>query len=445
MNKSWNISRRKMLRGIGAMLALPPLEIMAKTTGGSAIGTTNAVGVAGSAPLRFLTVFVPNGVMPRDWDVKGVGKDYKISPILKPLDSLRDDMSIISGLDNESKGHVGMTTSFLTGVNLRNGKAAESLDMRIARHVGGDTKFRSLVLGTEPPRQGRASGEAISIASTVSWSSETARISPEINPRIAFDRMFRVQSGVSALKEAQLRKSVVDLVLEDAKNLHRKASYLDKEKLNEYLESVRSVERRLEKTLNPQDPDWVPPTRPTEADLVRPLAGIPRRRDAHLRLMIDLMVLGLWTDSTRVCTLMTAHGFSRQNFSFLDGVTDDHHSISHHKGIKKKTDQYTKVSTWYVEQFAYLLNRLKSIDEEGSSLLDNSAVLFGSGMKDGNGHVRGNLPIVLAGKAQGKLKTGSHIKLKKQPLSNLHLTLGQKFGIEANDFNGTRSRVISEL
>ncbi|MFC5051430.1 DUF1552 domain-containing protein [Rubritalea spongiae] len=440
MNKSWKISRRTVLRGLGATMALPQLEIMAATTS-SISGTTST---PSAVPLRFITMFKPNGVMPKDWDVTGVGKDYKMSPILDPLSRHREDINILSGINNQSSGHVKMTASFLTGVDIKNGKAGQSLDQRIADHIGQQTRFKSLVLGTEPPRQGKA-GLPISIASTVSWSSETTRVSPEINPRIAFDRLFRGNTGPDAIKEAQMRKSVIDLVLEDAKSLRRKASYLDKEKIDEYLESVRSVETQLERVINPIAKDWEPPTQPSPDDFIRPMAGIPRERDKHLRLMMDILVLGLWTDTTRVGTIMAAHGFSRQNFSFIDGVSGDHHSISHHKGIPDKTKQYTAVSRWYVEQFAYLIDRLKGIDEGGSSLFDNSILLYGSGMKDGNGHKTKNLPLVVAGHGQGQIKTGSHLQLPSQPLSNLHYTLAQKYGIEDEDFNNTNSRSIPEL
>lgn len=422
------------------MVALPQLEIMAATTGSSAASTS----AAGAAPMRFITMFKPNGVMPQDWDVKGTGKDYKMSPILEPLTAHRDEINILSGIDNKSSGHVKMTASFLTGVDIKNGKAAQSLDQKIADFIGQQTRFKSIVLGTEPPRQGKA-GLPISIASTVSWSSETTRVSPEINPRIAFDRLFRGTTGPEAIKEAQMKKSVIDLVLDDAKSLRRKASYLDKDKIDEYLESIRSVETQLERTINPVSKDWEPPTQPSADDYLRPMAGIPRERDKHLRLMMDILVLGLWTDTTRVGTIMAAHGFSRQNFSFIDGVTGDHHSISHHKGIEKNTKQYTAVSRWYVEQFAYLIDRLKGIDEGGSSLFDNSIMLYGSGMKDGNGHKTKNLPLVLAGHGQGKIKTGSHLQLKSQPLCNLHHTIAHKFGIEEENYNNTNSQIIPEL
>lgn len=424
-----------MLRGMGALLALPHLEIM------------GAPVEAAGAPKRLVSIFQPNGVAPGAWDPRGVGSDFSLSPILKPLESLRDDLVVISGLNNKaSGGHVTMTGSFLTGVSLsKQGRNATSLDQQVANQIGGDTKFPSLVLGTEAPRQGSASGRAISLASTVSWSSETTRISPEISPRVAFDRMFKVLSGPEALRRAEIRKSVIDLVLEDAKALRRKASHLDQHKIDDYLESVRSVERQIEQTIAPTEKSWTPPTRPQAKDMVRPPAGLPQNLNDHINLMIDIIVLALWTDNTRVATLMTAHGFSRQNFSFLDGVSGDHHGMSHHKNIKSKVAEYTKVSTWFIERLAYLLNRLKSIDEGNGSLLDNSIVLYGSGMKDGNGHKQNNLPILLAGNGQGAIKTGRHIKLKSQPLSNLHLTLAQKFGIEKNNFNGVGRSAIAEL
>lgn len=435
-----------MLKGMGAMLALPKLEIMAmaEEAAKSGVARVSAASSVG-APLRFISIFQPNGVYPKAWDVIGEGTDYQFSTILKPLESIREDLLVISGLNNTAGGgHVGMTSAFLSGHAVMNGRSDTSLDQKIAQQIGGDTAFDSLVLGTEPPRQGRA-GQPISMANTVSWSSPTTRISPEINPRVAFDRLFRDNSGPEAKRAAELKKSVVDIVLEDAKSLKRKASYLDQHKLDEYLDSVRSVETQLDRTIQPPERNWIPPTSPSEQDFFRPEPGIPRNRAEHLRLMMDIMILSLWTDTTRVSTLMTAHGFSRQNFSFIEGVSGDHHGISHHKEQKKSVDQYTTVSTWYIEQFKYFLERMKSIDEDGSSLLDNSIVLYGSGMKDGNGHKKNNLPILIAGKGKGTIKPGRHINVRNQPLADLHLTLAQKFGIEDEHFNKVGSMTIQGL
>ena len=247
----------------------------------------------------------------------------------------------------------------------------------------------------------------------------------------------------AARRNAQFQKSVVDLVREDAMSLGRKASRIDRVKLEEYLDSVRSVEVQIERTLDPPERAWVPLKEPAP---VAPAEGLPRERDKHLRLMIDLMVLGFQTDTTRVATLMTAHGFSRQNFSFLNGVTSDHHGMSHHKNQPDAVAQYIQVSRWYIEQFAYMLEKMKGIDEGNGSLLDNTIVLYGSGMKDGNGHRRENLPILLAGQGQGSINTGRHMVLQEHtPLANLLLTLGQKFGLELDTFHGRSTGVVSEL
>ncbi|GAB4162942.1 MAG: DUF1552 domain-containing protein [Planctomycetaceae bacterium] len=434
MTGQWKISRRTMLRGTGAALALPFLDVMGPATAAAA--------KAGQAkpPVRFACLFQPNGVFPATWDCKGTGNNFALSPILQPLESLKNEIVVLSNVDNcKGRGHVAATGGFLTGVTMQNRRNAVSLDQYIAQHIGRQTSLPSVELGTEPPRQGGSEGLPISFANTVSWSSPTTRVSPEINPRVAFDRMFR--RGRDSKKRAADTRSVIDLVLEDARRLRGKISEADRHKLDEYLSSVRSVEKRIDSTLNPPEKNWKPKTQPK---LVRPDAGIPQRRDKHLRLMIDLSILALQTDTTRVSTLMMAHGFSRQNFTFI-GVKGDHHTISHHKNQKRWTDDYTTVSRWYISQFAYMIDRMRNIDEGGTSLLDNSVVLYGSGLKDGNGHRRNNLPLVLAGKAGGTLKTGRHVVCPKgTPIANLHLSILHKLGIPAERFN-TSTGQITEL
>ena len=433
MSKSWKIDRRHFLKGCGVALALPYLDIM------------GAESSTAQAPVRFLSMFIPNGVFPKAWDVDKLGNDYTFSRILKPLETYREDFTLLSGVDNVPAGdHVAMTSCFLTGVSIKDTKEFKSLDQVIADKVGKNTLLPSLELGTEPPRQGKTGVGPISWANTTSWRSKSQRLSPEINPRVAFDRMFRFQSNpAQARKEAEARRSVLDLAMDDLKSLQKKASKKDKDKLDEYYSSIRAVEKGIEKNLNPPKRDWISPMKP---DYKRPPAGIPRNRDEHLKMMIDLMVLAFWTDTTRVGTLMTAHGFSRQNFSFLEGVKNDHHGMSHHKNNPTHVEEYTRVSQWYVGQLAYLMDRMKKIDDGNGSMLDNSSIFFGSGMKDGNGHIKDNLPLVLAGRAGGKLKPGSHVKAPKgTKLTNLHVTLQQLYGIESNAVNGVEAATISEL
>jgi hypothetical protein len=435
--KPCRISRRTLLRGLGASLALPSLEIMAPA----------ARAAGGAAPVRLLSLFQPNGVYPGAWDVTDLaGGGFELSPILSPLRPLMGDFSVISGLDTVARGHVQMTGAFLTGLPMANLKNGVSLDQQVARQIGPLTPLPSIELGTDPPRQGNASGEPISHANTVSWSSETTRLSPEVNPQVAFDRLFRGHAGPEAARLAANRRSVLDLVLEDARSLRARASGPDQQKLDEYLEAVRGVEVRVEKILDPPERDWLPPTRPGEGDLARPGPGIPARRDEHLRLMMDLMVLAFWTDTTRVGTLMTAHGFSRQNFSFLPGVTGDHHGMSHHKNKPETIAEYTRVSTWFIEQFAYLLGRMKSVGEGDGTLLDHSVVLYGCGMKDGNGHLWRDLPLLVAGRGGGRLRPGRHLTSPPgTPHANLLLTLGQTMGLEIDHFNGASTGTVAGL
>lgn len=427
-----------MLRGLGATMALPYLEVM----GNDGLGKD-------APPVRLCCVFQPNGMYPAAWDsgVPSGGSRRKSdeqegASILSPLTALADHVLPISGLDNSGRGHVQLTSAFLTGVPVVGKRGGISLDQMVAQKMGMSTVFPSITLGTEPPRQGNASGEPISYANTVSWSSPTLRISPEIIPRVVFDRLFRSRTNPSARREAENRKSVVDFVLEDARRLQTRVSGSDRKKIDEYLEGVRELEVRIDKTLNPPERDWKPPSQPK---LHRPPVNIPTDRAAYLNLMADLMVLALQTDSTRVATFMMAHGFSRLNFSFLDGVNGDHHAMSHHKNKKEVIAEYNKVSRWYVAQFAYLLEKMESVDEGNGSLLDNSLVLFGSGMKDGNGHVPENIPLLLAGGAGGRLKQGQGaIECQPgTPHANLLLSIAQMMGVETDSFNGASTGTVA--
>lgn len=430
---STRIDRRTFLRGAGATLALPWLEIM----------TPAARAAQKTPPKRFVTFFQPNGVYPKAWNVTGTGADFQLSPILEPLAEFKKEMLVLSGIDSIGRGHVKLTGAFLTGTAIENGVNGISVDQVIARKIGGSTRFSSVELGTEPPRQGMAGDDPISLANTVSWSSPTQRISPEISPRAAFDRLFRDPSSPEARRAAQNRRSVVDAVLEDAKRLQSIASGRDRQKIDEYLEGVRSVEVQIQRTLEPPAPEWTPLQKP---DMQRPPAGIPLNKQEHMRLMLDLMVLALQTDTTRVATFMSAHGFSRQNFTFLDGVKNDHHGMSHHKNQKALVDEYTAVSRWYAEQVRYLLDEMRRIEEGNGSLLDNSLVLYGSEMKDGNGHIKEDLPLVLLGGGNVGLRRNQHAAFTGgTPLANLHLTLAQQFGAEIDDFNQASTGTLSGL
>ena len=435
------MSRRAVLRGVGVTMALPFLE-----------GTEIALGAArtplGKAPVRLATLFHPNGVYPPNWNPEGTGRDYKLSRILEPLETVKDHVSVISNLGTGAQGHVGATSSFLTGTPLHKKAAGRintpnmgtSLDQYVAERIGQRTSIPSLEVGTEPPRSGGENGLAISYANTVSWRSDNTKVDPEIEPQAVFDRLF----GVTKKTRQRLadEASIIDLVLDDAKRMRNRGSEEDRRKLDEFLTSVRDVEQRVERNLNPTDTEaeWKPLIEP---ELYRPEAGIPPTRDEHLRQMLDLIVLAFQTNTTRVATFMMAHGFSRQNFTFLEGVSGDHHSISHHKENPELTEPYTIVSRWYVSQLVYLVEKLNAIRErDGSTLLDNTVVLYGSALKNGNGHTTQDLPILLAGRGGGKFRPGRRVVLPEEtPIANLHLTLARAMGIEVDRFNNSTGAV----
>ena len=435
-------SRRDVLRGLGVTLALPFLDVTGSLRGAARIEGSRA-------PVRLATLFHPNGVYPPNWDPEGVGRDYKLSRILEPLAAVREDVSVVSNLGTGAKGHVGATSSFLTGTPLHKKAAGRintpsmgtSLDQFVAERIGQRSSIASLEVGTEPPRSGGENGLAISYANTVSWRSDNTKVDPEIEPQAVFDRLF----GVSQKTRQQLadEASIIDHVLEDARQLRDRGSQADRHKLDEYLTSVREVEQRIDRNLSPTDreAEWKPLIEP---ELYRPEAGIPETRDEHLRQMLDLIVLAFQTNSTRVATFMMAHGFSRQNFTFLDGVSGDHHSISHHKESPELTEPYTLVSRWYVSQLVYLVEKMKSIQEDaGRTLLDNTIILYGSALKNGNGHTTQNLPILVAGRGGGKLNPGRRIVLpEKTPVTNLHLTLARAMGVETDRFGASTEAIV---
>ena len=442
MKSTWRISRRTVLRGVAASVSLPLLEVMSPAV-------ARAGASAPKPPLRFACVFQPNGVYPPAWDPKGSGTTYEFSPILEPLAPFREDILLVSNLGTSAKGHVAATSATLTGTPLQVEvndpafipKMGISLDQFMAQKLGHLTRLPSIELGIEPPHSGGENNLPISFASTVSWSADSTKVDPEINPRAAFDRLF--SSSRKMREEAAENKYLVDRILEESRRLMRKVSTADQRKLDEYLTSVHDVEKRINQTLSPrQRSGWTPKSRPA---LVRPEEGVPDGADVHIRIMMDLLVMALQTDSTRVATLMMGHGFSRQSFPWLDGVKGDHHFISHYgRNEAELTVSYTKISRWFSSQYAYLLQKMKAIDEGGSTLLDNSILLYACELRDGNAHTTKNLPMILAGHG-GKIRPGRYLLLPEDtPLANLHLTIAQRMGIETDRFN-TSTGVISDL
>ena len=442
------ISRRTMLRGAGVALALPWLEAMspAAVRGGK----------LAEPPLRLAYLFMPNGVRPDHWTPEGDDEAYQLTPHLQLLAGVKSEILLLENLWHEKtvgrNGHWPKVPAWLSGgyVVRSTGRDMDtggtSADQLAARYIGTRTPLPSLELGVDAPRTGVdniGGGFARILGSSISWRDPHTPVAKEIIPQLAFDRLFRTAGSapvVSGLNPnhptiaGSLQRddsSVLDLVMEDAKTVRQRGSARDRVKIDEYLESVRSVERRMEATLRPQK-RWI---NESSFGVPRPLPGIPESHQEHVRLMLDILVLAFWTDTTRIATFMFGDAQTGRNFSFLDGVSGSFHQISHHRDEPDRRQQYETIINWHMVQVAYFLERVMSLDEGGTSLLDNSMVLFGSSLKDGNRHEHKNLPLLLAGRGKGTLRPGRRLRAEPDtPFCNLHLALLQRMGIKLDSF-----------
>ena len=439
-----------MLRGIGAALPLPLLEAM---NPGSLFGAeSNLI----KPPVRYVWLYQSCGFYPDAWNPTGVGTDFELSRTLKPFEPFKDRLTVIRNLRTYAYGnHIGKVTALLSGVQAERDRnrgvyaSAPSVDQQIARHIQGDALLPSLQLGVEHPGQGYCSGanSPVSYGATLSWKTATTMLMPEIDPRAAFESLFASGVGPEGRARARWQGSILDMVSDQAKSLRRSSTSADKQKLDEYLESVRSVERRIQHSERDTQREWRPPTKPPERLLRPPSAGVPQDRAKHVRTMLDLIVLALWTDATRVASMIYVNSLSEANFSFIDGVTEPFHGgLSHHGQKPNKVEGYTKVNEWHAKQSAYLMERLDAIDEGNGSALDNSVVFFGSSLKDGDPHSNIDLPIACVGRAGGALKPAGHVICPQNThVADLHLSTLRWFGLGVDDFNGLGAKPISEL
>ena len=443
MSTTRRISRRTVLRGLGTAMALPWLEAM---TGRSRAADRDSAG-GSDPPLRAAFLFVPNGVHMPDWTPGEEGELGSLPSILGPIEGHKSSLVVLSGLTlnggralGDGPGdHARCVASFLTGAHphktdgkdIRNGI---SVDQAAANAVGRRTRFPSLELGTEPSSQGGRcdSGYSCVYTSNMSWRTATSPMTKETNPRAVFDRLFgtgRTEKDLKGLtRRARYRKSILDLVSEDADALKRKLGTRDQVKLDEYLYAVRQIEGRIDQAQKlTQSESGVP-------DFPRP-AGVPKQFDEHVRLLLDMMVLAMQTDSTRILTYMFTNAGSNQSYPEI-GVRAGHHAISHHGNDPEKLAQISKINRHHVGLFAHFLDRLASTEEADGTLLDHSMIVYGSGIGDGNRHNHDNLPILLAGRGSGTIKPGRHLRYKKEtPLANLYLGMLRRMGDEVGAFS----------
>ncbi len=450
--KSRQITRRTVLRGLGVAMGLPLLDAMQPQVALAAKGDMAV------APMRMAFLFFPNGVNQDTWTPKGEGRSFELSPILQPLGGMKDEVLVLTNLTNMATdmgdGHYVKDAAFLTGTAITRTTGAAlnangvSIDQLAAQRLGNLTPLPSLELALEPVTSGvdTVVGYTRLYGSHISWSTPTTPVSREINPKLAFDRLFRSKASQRKGRVEEDR-SVLDLVLGDAKSLRSQIGGNDRLKLDEYLDSVRSVERRIafdashRQALVEDDPAARRDLKllGDRVDLYRRDPGRLRERKMnhteHARLMLDIILLAFQTDSTRIATFMFGNAVSCKDFSFLEGVSSCHHDLSHHENDQAKLEQYTKVSAWHVAQYAYLLGRMAEIREQEGTLLDHSMILFGSALRDGNAHNPHNLPILLGGRAHGTLNPGRHITYNKDtPLCNLYMAMLDRAGIKVDRF-----------
>ncbi len=429
------IQRRYFLRGLGTTMALPWLESLSPIRA--------ATGLAADSPThpnRMVFVYVPNGVIKNKWTPTSIGTDYELSPTLQPLQAVKDDLLVFTNLSQDNgraKGdgggdHARGTTSFLTGAHpyKTDGaaiRAGISVDQVAAERIGSETPFPSLVLGTE--QGGRAgncdSGYSCAYSSSVSWKTATTPMMKEVNPRLVFERLFGKGAGNAERRKLRNsdRLSILDVVAEDARRLQKKLGQTDRRKVDEYFQSVRDLEQRIARAV----PLKTPPPGIEAPD------NLPEDHEAHIRMMYDLIVLGLQTDSTRIATFMEGNAGNNRAFTEV-GAKEGWHSLSHHQNDPQKVAVLEKIDDFQIRQFAYFLERLKSIEEGQETLLDHCMVLYGSELADGNAHSHHDLPILLAGRGNGTLTPGRHIQCDPEtPLNNLFVSMLHRMGTPVDE------------
>lgn len=422
-----------MLRGSGVALGLPWLEALAA---GSSRKDRSP------APVRMAALYMPNGAFPSTWTPTSAGRDFELTPSLEPLEEVRSHVTVLSNLWNEQAkdgdGHYVKEASILTcarirktqGADLRNGT---SFDQVAARALGHETPLPSLELGVTPVAVGNDAvvGYTRVYGSHISWATPTTPLARELNPRAVYERLFRAANG-SGAERAAMDTLLLDRVQQDARQLRRKLGSEDRARLDEYLASIRSLEKRVEWTSKPKRNPWKPLARLQPADAP---TGAPSGHAEHVRLMLDMIAVAFQADTTRVATFMFGNAVSNVSFRFLDGVTSGHHDVSHHGNQDEKLAEYKIINRWHVEQYAYLLAKLANMTEGEGTVLDNSMILFASALSDGHKHDPHKLPVLLGGRGGGRVDSGQHLVYgEDHPLANLYVSMLNAFGAPVERF-----------
>lgn len=438
------IPRRTFLRGLGTMIALPVLN--------SALPASARAATAGTAaPKRLAWVYVPNGANMADWTPATTGTGYELPKILEPLAAHQNNLSVLTGMANPmgdelgdgGGAHARASASFLTGVHPRKTAGADirtgiSCDQIAANQIGDQTRLRSLELSCDGGQRAGScdSGYSCIYQFNISWKSETQPMLPEVNPRAAFERLFGNGDVAASLEAAARRKlyqkSLLDYVLDDAHRLEQRLDSTDRRKLDEYLSSVRDLERRIARA-----EQFPIPAVPAGAEA----PGMFETYEQHMQLMYEVMALAFQTDSTRIATFIVAHDGSNRPYPTI-GIRDGHHDLSHHRNDEEKKQLVARINRYHVGQFARFLDRLKSVPEGDGTLLDNCLIQYGSALSDGNEHDPHNLPILLAGGGGGRLATGRHLKVDdRTPMTNLYRAMLDNAGVHTEKIGDSTGKL----
>jgi hypothetical protein len=441
MSNQIQLPRRAFLRGLGAAIALPMLDAMMPRR---ALATI----VGNKPPVRMGFLFVPNGVHMPDWTPTAEGADFDLPWTLNPLQPHKSELLVLSGLTHD-KGranadgggdHARSAGSWLTGAQPLKSEGSQirvgvSADQHAARIIGQETRFASLELGLEPGRQGGKcdTGYSCAYSNNISWRDESTPMTREINPRLVFERLFSSElpkeRSEGQKRREMYKKSILDFVLEDAKSLSTKVGGHDREKLDQYLTAIREIEIRVDRAQK-----MVASANTTVARGYEVPESVPESYEEHARLMCDMMVLAFQADVTRVCTFMLANEGSNRSYRNI-GVSDGHHSLSHHQGDHAKQMRIREINRFHMQQYAYILDRLRSIKEGEGTLLDNCMLVYGAGLADGDRHEHQNLPLVLAGRGGGTISTGRHIRYSSEtPMCNLLVSMLDRVGAPVSQF-----------
>jgi hypothetical protein len=426
------LPRRTFLRGAGAALALPLLDAMVPAMAATRLTQANPA-------VRLGFVYVPNGIIQKNWLPSAEGTSFDFASTMKALEPFRDRLNVLSGLaqvNGRALGdgpgdHARAGATWLTGVHPRKTEGADihagvSADQIAARELGQSTQLASLELGLEEQSMvgGCDSGYSCAYTNTISWRTPTTPNPMEVNPRAVFERLFG--DGDSTDRASRLQRmredtSVLDYVRESVGRLQPGLGARDKGKLNEYLEGIRDIERRIQKAEQQ--------SAAMELPVVERPSGIPEEFEDHAKLMSDMLVIAFQTDMTRIVTFMLAHEGSNRSYRSI-GISDGHHSVTHHQNDPEKIAKVVKINELHVRTFAYLLDKLRSTPDGDGSLLDHSMILYGSSISDGNAHTHDDLPLVLVGGAAGRIQCGRHIRYAAEtPMNNLLLTMLDKAGV----------------